>query len=568
MRLEGSASWGVVVNVVVGVDGDGQGDGPRPRARPPAREPRAEQDGPVPAAWFDPAVTCVLTLAALVALASTLPSLDMGGDAAWKWAFVRCWGRGLPWVFDHHTARFAINLPIYLSQRAFGAHPNAMYVAPIAFALMQVPLVVAIGRRIASRPVAVVAALSLIAFGPWATSASQLLPGVFQTTYLLFALYAHCRFAEQPGAKWLIATGVALFAAYLAMISSLYFLPGFVLATLCVRRRASDVLLWASVLFGAIALETAAYALFSEFPAGQLQIVRRTHDNIEPIQFWELFRRFGVLPATWRLALAAGSGAAIVLLALGRQPALLGLPWIAGVFLLGSTFGVKSLDPLVPALNFRDRYFDPLAPLIALMVPASIAVVASAWKRGWRSELGFRPPFAAVASRAVAAHAGEPRPALLPAGLREPAALALTVVLAALTALAVVSARGASSRRVWADNAAHFEQLTSAFLAGVPIVGKNARDHDQIKTLTVIAYVFLADEAFLALPDPRRPLLYRSRDRRRSYRVLSRSELAPEPLARAIRKARCVVFAARRTSEPRLVIRSGAACEAAAIRRQ
>jgi hypothetical protein len=491
-----------------------------------------------PPAWFDPALACVLTLGALVTLASTLPGLDMGGDAAWKWAFVRSWGRGLPWVFDHHTARFAINLPIYLSQRVFGAHPNVMYVAPIAFALVQIPLVLAIGRRIASRPVGVVAALGLIAFGPWANAASQLLPGVFQTTYLLFALYAHCRFALCPDSKWLVATGVALFAAYLAMISSLYFLPGFALATLCVRRRASDVLIWAGVLVGAIALETLAYASFSEFPGGQLQIVRRTHTNIAPIEFWDLFRRFGVLPAAWQAALAAGALAAAVLLALGRQPALRGLPWIAGVFLLGSTFGVKSLDPLVPALNFRDRYFDPLAPLIALMVPASVALLARARKRE---------------TVRVSASARS---------------LALMIALTALTALAVVAARGASSHRVWTDNAAQFAQLTSAFLAGVPIVGDNARDHDQIKTLTVIAYVFLADEAFFAQDNPRKPRLYRSRDRRRSYRVLSRAPPASDPLARAIREARCVVFAARRTSEPRLVTRSGAACEAAAIRGQ
>jgi hypothetical protein len=480
--------------------------------------------------WFHPVVALSLAVAAMIAIASTLPGIDMGGDAAWKWAFVRSWGKGLPWVYDHHTARFAINVPAYLCQRIFGTGPNVMYVAPIAFALTQIALCYAVGRRLGGVAVGVVSALCLIGFGPWRGAASQLLPGVFQSTYLLFAVYAFVRFSARPRRFWLAAVGGGLFAGYLAMLSTLYFVPGFVVATFLVRRRALDVATWLGLLLLGIALETGLYALLSDFPGGQLQIVQRSHNNVEPIAFWGLFSRYAALPLSWQVALSVGAACAALLLVLGSSAALRGLPLIAGAFIMASTFMVKNLHPLVPALNFRDRYFDPIAPLVALMLPTTIALLLRRWR--------VRPRLQLQAADA----------------------LLLVVLLSAAASGLLVWQHGFAAPRVLAENAASSELVSGAFRSGQPIIGDNGKAHDQVKTLFVVALAFFDDEAFGAQRDVRRPRMYNVQVGKRRFKYLAKSPLSDEQAQRAARKKSCAVFVARVPGAPKLIAHREGPC--------
>src|ERR1700733_12547340 len=91
-------------------------------------------------AWTkaDAALLAALIVAAALVRVVTLRTIDLGGDATFKWFFVRTWRYANPWVFDHHTARFSIILPIWVVQRALGPHPNGMYVLPVLAAVLQV----------------------------------------------------------------------------------------------------------------------------------------------------------------------------------------------------------------------------------------------------------------------------------------------------------------------------------------------------------------------------------------------------------------------------------------------
>jgi|GEM_PF-6963260 len=488
----------------------------------------------------DVLVLAVLVLAAAGLLIATLPGIDMGGDAAWKWSFVRSWGHGLPWVYDHHTARFAVNVPIYLSQRLFGTHVNAMYVAPVAFALLQIVLVYECGRLMGSRGVGLGAAAGLLAFEPWAMAAGRLLPGVFQSTYLMLALLGYAQFARSVQRRWLLLLGLSTLLAWEAMITSLYFVPGFALAVWWLRRRVTDNIYWVIVLIAGIALETSLYAWLSDFPRGQLQVAGRTHTNLEPIAFWGLFQRYSTLPRVWQVGLFIGAACSAIAPWLTRSRAVTGLCMVIFTVFLAMTFGVKQLDPLVPALNFRARYFDPLAPLLAL---SAAACVRAAWRACLERK---RAPEHSRAARFT------PRQVLL-----------VACVALMCEAVALVWLRGATGPKQLAENTQQEQTLSDAYLTGTPIVGSNSRDHDQIKTLTVIAYAYFADDAFWAQADPRKPRLNRIRVGRRTHRVIARNGFDHQTVERNAAKKRCVVLAARISPEQGLNVTAGdtSACE-------
>lgn len=512
--------------------------------RPPnARTARLRARG------VDLSVTIVSVAAAAWLLIATLPGIDMGGDAAWKWAFVRGWDHGLPWVFDHHTARFTVNLPIYLTQRLLGTQVNVMYVAPLCMALLQVAALYACGRLLASRGVGIAAVATLLAFEPWTMAASRLLPGVFQTTYLVLALYGYARFANEKRRGWLLWLGACVLLAYEAMITTLYFVPGFVLAVWHLRRRWLDNGLWLAVLLAGMAIETAGYAWLSEFPLGRLQIIQRSHSNVAPLELAGLFRRYAVLPLTWQLALGAGAGCACLLPWLSRSRPLHGLCMLIATVLLATTFGVKQLDPLVPALNFRARYFDPLAPLLAL------AVLACA-QRGWIAlrALHQRCLRSGAAGATAAAYTSSTRTRLTRTAPRGMLVLACAAVLSEAGALA--QHRGYTGPEQLRLNARQQRTLSEAYVQGTPIVGRNARDHDQKKTLTVVSFAFFSDRAFWLQPNPHKPRLYRTKVRRRSYRYLARPSSSAEHIARDIARAQCVVFAARLSPEQGLSVQT------------
>jgi len=464
----------------------------------------------------------------------TLRSMDMGGDAAFKWFFIRSWRADNPWVYDHHTARFAVNIPAWVFQQLLGSHPNVMYAAPLFFSLLQIPWLYAIGLRLGSVAAAVIASIGLLLFESNLIASSQLLPGIFQATYLLAALHALIVFAGEPSrGRWLLFAGGCLFAAYLSLVTTVYFLPGVALGVWGVRRKLLDVLRVCGVFVGLVLLETCAYALWSPFRYGQFQIIARTHTNVEPTTFFGLFSRFAELPLEWHIAIGLWLASCAALLQL-RSPAAR-LPFcLVASGLFGMAFGIKHLDPLVPALNFRTRYFDPLMPPIALCIGLALGVAVQRVGRRFasRSRVSKLPawPIAAGAYAVACALA------LVCYRLPEPALL--------------------TQHRQW-------QLLNAAYAQDLPIVGVNRSEHSQRKTLRCVQWAFLRDDLLLDQGALKLTKLGKSQARGHHYYFLARSAQAADAVSQAIKRRACFLGVARRETEPRLDVKvhAGPQCE-------
>ncbi|HKP61165.1 MAG TPA: hypothetical protein VJV78_30755 [Polyangiales bacterium] len=461
-----------------------------------------------------------LLAATLIVRITCLRTIDLGGDATFKWFFVRSWPFANTWVFDHHTARFSINVWIWMVQRLFGTHPNGMYLPPLLASLAQVPLLYACGRALGVPAAGFLACLLLLLFDPAHDASSQLLPGIFQATYVLAALHGVLRFARAPeqGRRWLWATGIWLFVAYLAMVTSVYVFPGVALGIWCVRRSVRDVAQVFGV-FGALwLLETIGYALWSPYPLGQFQLILHTHTDVKPTTFFGLFDRFRALPHDWQGVLLTWLACAGAWLGFFRrrqpqQPGNYALWLVPASALAGITFGIKHLNPIIPATDFSVRYCDVLMPLVALGLGCTAA---------WLAELAGR----------------RPRPAL--------AAFAL-----------VVAAGGAVRQYRPAEPALHvtdqqFRILNDALARNLPIVGANRSEHFQMKTLTCIQWGYIEEQKLLADGELRLFQLGKTRVGSRIHRFLARTELDPELVARAIKSHQCLVTATRLDAEPKL----------------
>jgi hypothetical protein len=318
---------------------------------------------------------------------------------------VRSWGFANSWVFDHHTARFSINGWIWLVQRLFGTHPNGMYLTPLLASLAQVPLLYACGRALGVPAAGFAACLALLLFDPALDASSQLLPGIFQATYVLAALHALLCFARAPeqGRRWLCFAGAWLFAAYLAVVTTVYVFPGVALGAGAVRRSLRDAVWVFAVFAGLFVLETVGYALWSPYPFGQFQLILRTHTDVKPTTFLGLFERFLVLPPDWQIALAGWLLCGLAWLALRRSrqlpetraPGSYALWLVPASGLAGMTLGVKHLNPIIPATDFSIRYCDVLMPLLALGLGCTSVWLARLVGRGRR--LAYVPALGVLA---------------------------------------------------------------------------------------------------------------------------------------------------------------------------
>jgi hypothetical protein len=459
----------------------------------------------------------------------TLRTIDLGGDATFKWFFVRTWQYANPWVFDHHTARFSVNVPTYLVQRVFGSHPNGMYLPPLLAAVAQAPLLYGCGRALGSRGLGVVAGCLTWLFEPAVDASSQLLPGVFQATYLLAAVLCCLRFAEEPGSRRssLAWAGVWLFAAYLAMVTTVYALPGVALAIWLVRRRVLDAAIVLGGFAAWVGLETLGYALWTPYPFGQFQVILRTHTNVVPTTLLGLVLRTGNLPRDWLAVLAVWLLCALAFVALRRgawlQPSRPGrhaLWLVPASVLAGMSIGIKRIQPIVPATEFRVRYYDVLVPLLALGLAALLV-----WSASWL--LRRRPLPVRVA----------------------PALAGLGMLASVLFALGAYAPRGAHAFELTHEQ---FRALNDAAAHNHPIVGSNRSDHLQMKTLTCVQWAYLEDRFLLSNGELRLRKLGKASIRGRTHRYWSADRASPDAVAAAIKQRRCLVTVMRRDGEPKL----------------
>jgi len=319
-----------------------------------------------------------------------LEPVEVAGDAFAKWDFVRMWFHANDFSeekWDHHMARIGVLVPTYIAQWLFGRGHTTYYVPQLVFAVAQAPLVYVIGKRIGGRVAGILAALLLVYFDPMIRQGSQLLPEVFSATYALGALYLYVRATEAHGRRrtaWLVASSVCFFFGYLAKETTLFFLPGLLLALWLERKSFREVALFAGILLAGFLLESLGYTLFTRH-AHRGDVIMGGHGalSMPKVTFLQLFDRFIQLDTPWLVAIHFFLASFVGMLVLSVGNAARGALAMVAAYLFLLTFLVKGIDPIQLWQRFLPRYFDPTSPFVQLVNGSFLALAGRVLYRRW-----------------------------------------------------------------------------------------------------------------------------------------------------------------------------------------
>jgi len=329
----------------------------------------------------DRTIIILLLVFALVVRLSTLMMIHTGVDERDYWFSAKEITLGLPYQpIQHRTVRWSIILPVAAIQLLLGTGPNIYYVAPLLVTLIITALIYMLGARLSGRSAGLLSALFFVFFPYMIRGGSQIRPGIFSLLYVLLALAALFRYLEQKGSstRSLLVAGGTLFLAYLSKITNVYFVPGFIIGILLFGLRSKegklpwkDLIVFMTPLVTFFVIETAVYAAVLRQPLGRLGIIMTNHlasDYVEPMGFWDLFRRYSPekLPPYWMIPLITFVPASVLLHRWRRDARMDTLSIAVLCFLLGITFMVSSIHPIVPVEAFIHRYF--LAALGAIIL--------------------------------------------------------------------------------------------------------------------------------------------------------------------------------------------------------
>lgn len=485
----------------------------------------------------DALITFALCAASLTVRIASLYPLDIGGDPARKWWFARTWAyanHATDW--EHHMTRMAINAVVFPIQRLIADHGVVYYVAPAAAATLFTVLMFFTARRIAGYPGAIFAALCSILFDQMEHAGSQLNPEVFECLYGALSFYclvryhaAHRATAGRATTGWLLATGVSMFLLYLTKEPNVFLYPGYALAVWMVSRRLRDVIILASVPFGLFLVETALYAIFTEFEKGRMQLVSASYAAQEKrpwkrnTTFFGLFNRFVVVKDSWKLALYPFFvlWPALFFWRRVKPEARLVVP-VAFSFLAGITFYIRGINPIQAGTLFHQRYLAPVIPGMFL----TLAVVFDAAVGAIFERMPKREAIAPVLTR-----------------FRVPL-IALVLGVFALWYWVDRSPRKSAGPRLMREQTEIFNR---AYAAGVPIVARRVRSYEY-KVPFSIHHILLSDENLLQPDGTLRENAYRTlRARGAKWYYIHKDRHAEDFVRERIQSRGCVIEVSARS---------------------
>ncbi len=322
----------------------------------------------------------LLLLAGLVfafRLYVTVP-VEGSGDSFVKWYEAKRLAHGLDYSrLDHHTMRWGINFLSLFFQKIFGTRASTYYL-PSAFAsTLSALFVFLIGTQLQDRLLGIMA-LILFSLHPAIIGAgSQLFPGIFSICYSLGAVYFLLLYTriEQGKNFYLVISSLFLLFAYGAKMTSLFFLPAFVLYLVWSTRRLRPVILFLAVLSLGIGLETVIidtilgdYTMFGRFAlaGGHLHIMENGLEGEKTL--WGIITRWQMLPNYTYVHTIIGFFAAFFFLCNRerfRRDVLPGLCLYSFAFFL--TFALCSLKPVHFLLPHMPRYTNVTIPFSLLL---------------------------------------------------------------------------------------------------------------------------------------------------------------------------------------------------------
>lgn len=344
--------------------------------------------------WQEAIVLLALLVFFLLVRLRTLESIELGGDAIQKWFFVKGWAHERPFEgvsWNHHLTRMGDNLPVYFVQRLLGTSPPVYYAAPTLAFLVTAFCTYVIGKRVDSRFTGVLAAIGVTVFSSMRRAASQILPSIFSSMYIMLATYCLLRYTRSEGrarTAWLLASALCVFAGYASHETSLYFGPAIVVVQWLHGRRWRDSLMFCGALLGLFLLECAFYAAVTDYPS-RLHIMMANHGARTGMPVDKgvvgLFARFSSpdFNRDFQRLFAFWPVAALGVAVLRRDRFARWLALLPASFLFLVTFVVHDISPVRAWLSFQSRYLIPPVPLMMLTCALFFVTLARALWSGF-----------------------------------------------------------------------------------------------------------------------------------------------------------------------------------------
>lgn len=315
----------------------------------------------------------------------TMTNIETGGDAANIWFAAKNLYYNLPYGISHHTARFGMIIPVYLSQLVFGTHPVVYYIIPLLFFVLQVVFLFKIAVRAYGINLAFVCSILLIFLPKMFSHAIQIKPDGFCAAYILICVYFLFKFndTEDRPYLYLFIGALFMFMAYMTKETSLFFLPGLALCIWVMKKKFKYVVFFGSILFALFLGETFIYYITLGLKLGRAQIITGSHlesGNLQALpSVFSLFGRYTALNAFEMIYFFAYVISTFYLLLRAKKlkmnSALQSLIIVPLAFFILLTFAVKSINPVVPAMSFNPRHLVPAAPFMIFVISYAIVAV-------------------------------------------------------------------------------------------------------------------------------------------------------------------------------------------------
>lgn len=296
---------------------------------------------------------------------------DIGGDAINYWFAAKHLYYGLTYSeLTHQTSRFGIVLPMYISQLIFGVHPAVTAILPNILLCIQMVLIYKIAVRLHSVQAGFISALLFLVCPYVIRWSGQILPPAFEGPALTMSFYFLLNYGENRKRPImnLLLSALMLFWAYTVKETDIYFMPAFIIVMYMMKKNYKDILLYSSVLFILFLMECCLYYHYTGDLLGRLHSITGHHldgEKLVPVSFLTLFRRYTGSELFWRIPFFIYLVFLVPVYKKGNVQTR-GLALSGIIFYTLIMFSVKSINPVIPALPFKEQY---LMTGLSFMIP-------------------------------------------------------------------------------------------------------------------------------------------------------------------------------------------------------
>ncbi|NLV68078.1 MAG: glycosyltransferase family 39 protein [Spirochaetes bacterium] len=326
---------------------------------------------------FDKNFAIILGFAVYVKIILMFQLFETGGDAINYWIAAKQILAGIdpsPWT--HFNARFGIIFPVILFQGIFGQHPLVASLLALMFSFIQIFALYYLSKKMSGSTVANIASLLFIIFPDSIRAGTQILPAVFSGAYIMLSIlffYKHLD-SKTKSYHFLLLSALMLFFSYISTVTNIFFMPGFIIVLWLKEKRIKNIIIFSSFLFFLFISETLFYYFHSGIKTGIIGITMSTHlqgynaEKLLPLSFMQLLSRYLNLGIAWKILLLLFSFSSVIIFKKTTDIQKRGLVIITLSFFILMTFAVKSINPIIPAVLFHERYFVVTLPMIFAVI--------------------------------------------------------------------------------------------------------------------------------------------------------------------------------------------------------